>query len=83
MHKAAYCNGKIISYDDASYTWNLYPNFNQRIFKAKEKQQVEPIKQLTATNVGPIGVQKDGFLYKRIAETVNEPGDDQGKERLK
>lgn len=83
MHKAAYCNGKIISYDDAGYTWNLYPDFNQRTFEAKEKQQVEPIKQLTATDVGPVGVQKDGFLYKRIVETVNEPGDDQGKERLK
>lgn len=83
MHKAAYWNGKIIGYDDAGYTWNLYPDFTQRTFEAKEKQQVEPIKQLTATDIGPVGVQKDGFLYKRIVETVNEPGDDQGKERVK
>lgn len=83
MHKAAYWNGKIIGYDDSGYTWNLYPDFNQRTFEAKDKQQVEPIKQLTATDIGPVGVQKDGFLYKRIVETVNEPGDDQGKERIK
>ncbi|KAG6359607.1 hypothetical protein INS49_013129 [Diaporthe citri] len=71
MHKAAYWNGKIIGYDDAGYTWNLYPDFNQRTIEAKDKQQVEPIKQLTATDIGPVGVQKDGFLWIRQDNVVN------------
>lgn len=72
----AYWNNQIVGYDDADNTWNLSPDFAKYTFTAADRQPIEPIAELTATDVGPVGVRSDGYLYRRFVEMVKEPPKD-------
>ncbi|KAF5019941.1 hypothetical protein F66182_8038 [Fusarium sp. NRRL 66182] len=83
FQKIAYYNNKFVGYDHSACTWNISPDFNSKTFVVADQYKVEPLSELTATDAGPIDVQKDGFLYKRLVETVNEPGKSEQQDNIK
>lgn len=64
----AYWDNHIIGYDNDNNTWNLTPNFQDGTYIAADQVQVEPITEMTATDVGLVGVRADGYLYKRVVD---------------
>ncbi|KAF3387196.1 hypothetical protein F1880_000684 [Penicillium rolfsii] len=70
--KIAYFNDKVVGLDSNNCTWNLTMDFDNYRYKAEDRFQVDAFSEFTATDVGPVGVGEDGFLYKRIVEITNE-----------
>lgn len=69
----AYWNDRVIAVDHDNNTWNLKMNFADNNFTAADKFALSsPISELTATDVGPVGVQPDGYLYRRVVEITKE-----------
>ncbi|KAM0276435.1 hypothetical protein ACHAQH_006740 [Verticillium albo-atrum] len=83
IQQAAYWNGNIVAYDNASNTWNLDADFDASTFTASDQMAVDPLFELTATDIGPVAVQKDGWIYRRRLETVNDPSDKTAKNNKK
>ncbi|KAF5246293.1 hypothetical protein FAUST_1410 [Fusarium austroamericanum] len=75
INQAAYWNGNIVALDDKSNTWNLNADFDTHTFTAGDQMPVDPLLELTATDIGPVGVKADGWVYRRRLETVNDPSD--------
>lgn len=75
IKQAAYWNGNIVALDDNSNTWNLNADFDAHTFTAGDQMPVDPLLELTATDIGPVGVKDDGWIYRRRLETVNDPSD--------
>ena len=73
VQQAAYWNGNIVAYDDASNTWNLDVDFDAHTFTAADQTPVDALLELTATDIGPVAVKKDGWIYRRRVETVQDP----------
>ncbi|KAI0548375.1 hypothetical protein F4679DRAFT_596813 [Xylaria curta] len=72
----AYWNDSIVAVDDQNNTWSLKVDFDQSVYTIGDKTPIEPTTELTATDIGPVAVQVNGYLYKRF---VQEPSSD-GKE---
>ncbi|KAL7934012.1 hypothetical protein V8C35DRAFT_302992 [Trichoderma chlorosporum] len=72
IQRAAYWNGNIVALDDASNTWQLDVNFTERKFTAADPVAVDSLSELTATNVGLVGVKKDGWIYRGRCENMAE-----------
>jgi hypothetical protein len=83
IQKAAYWNGNIVALDDANNTWNLDADFDASTFTAADQMAVEPLFELTATDIGPVGVKKDGWIYRRRVENVVDPSDKSGDKKEK
>lgn len=83
IQQAAYWNGNIVALDDSNNTWNLNPDFDSHTFTAGDPMPVEPLLELTATDIGPVGVKKDGWIYRRRLETINDPTVKPDKKDLK
>ncbi|PNH77288.1 hypothetical protein VD0001_g364 [Verticillium dahliae] len=79
IKQAAYFNGNIVAYDSGSNTWNLDVDFDAATFTASDQMAVDPLFELTATDIGPVAVQTDGWIYRRRLETVNDPSDKTAK----
>ncbi|KAL9944639.1 hypothetical protein D7B24_005413 [Verticillium nonalfalfae] len=79
IKQAAYFNGNIVAYDSGSNTWNLDVDFDASTFTASDQMAVDPLFELTATDIGPVAVQSDGWIYRRRLETVNDPSDKTAK----
>ncbi|KAL6904147.1 hypothetical protein GGI43DRAFT_432774 [Trichoderma evansii] len=75
IQKVAYWNGNVVALDDASNTWNLTIDFGESKFTAADQTAVEPLFELTATDIGPVGVKKDGWIYRRRLENVVDSSD--------
>ncbi|KAM3066387.1 hypothetical protein ACMFMG_003106 [Clarireedia jacksonii] len=75
IQNVAYWNGKIVALDDANNTWNLDADFDARTFIAADQVAVEPLFEMTATDIGPVGVKKDGWIYRRRLENTVDPSD--------
>jgi hypothetical protein len=74
----AYSSGKVCAYDNENNTWELTPNFDASSYTIDNKVSVSvPITELTANETGPIGLQADGWLYKRSLSN-SAPSGDQG-----
>jgi hypothetical protein len=74
----AYSSGKVCAYDNENNTWELTPNFDASSYTIDNKVSVSvPIIELTANETGPIGLQADGWLYKRSLSN-SAPSGDQG-----
>lgn len=70
-----YWSGQITGYDnDNQSTWNLSPKFQEGTFTAIDQLKVEPILELTATDVGLVGSRADGYLYRRTVEAPAKSG---------
>ncbi|KAK4096371.1 hypothetical protein N658DRAFT_458804 [Parathielavia hyrcaniae] len=78
VQQAAYFNGNIVAVDEASHTWNLDVDFDANKFVAKDQRRIEPLVELTATDIGPVGVRQNGWIYRRRLQTVADP-DGQGE----
>ncbi|KAK0618937.1 hypothetical protein B0T14DRAFT_478794 [Immersiella caudata] len=82
VEKAAYWNGNIVAYDKTK-TWNLDVDFDSHTFKAADGTVVDELFELTATDIGPVGVKKDGWLYRRYLENVADPdSNDKGEKKI-
>ncbi|KAM0552602.1 hypothetical protein ACHAPJ_007699 [Fusarium lateritium] len=75
IKQAAFWNGNIVALDDNNNTWNLNADFDAHTFTAGDQMPVDPLLELTATDIGPVGVKNDGWIYRRRLETVNDPSD--------
>ncbi|KAG7420721.1 hypothetical protein Forpe1208_v001787 [Fusarium oxysporum f. sp. rapae] len=75
IKQAAFWNGNIVALDNSNNTWNLDVDFDAHTFTAADQMPVDPLLELTATDIGPVGVKSDGWIYRRRLETVNDPSD--------
>lgn len=66
--KIAYWNDRIVALDSNNNTWTMKPDFSKSTYDLSDKFQVQAFSEMTATNVGPVGVGPDGYLYRRIVE---------------
>lgn len=73
--KMAYWNNRIVALDQDDNTWNLTVDFAKGTYQAADKFQVANLIEMTATNIGPVGLQKDGYLYRRLVEVAPEAKD--------
>jgi hypothetical protein len=78
IQQAAYFSNNIVAIDDTNNTWNLDVDFDANTFAAKDQRRIEPLVELTATDIGPVGVKQNGWLYRRRLQTVVDP-DGQGE----
>ncbi|KAK5111652.1 hypothetical protein LTR62_004757 [Meristemomyces frigidus] len=70
-----YSSGKICAYDGQN-TWEMTPSIGDKFYTIANPVAVPvPITQLTANEVGPIGIQADGALYKRSLANSQPSGD--------
>nr|CEG03085.1 unnamed protein product [Fusarium pseudograminearum CS3487] len=79
IDRAAYWNGNIVVLDDKSNTWNLNADFDAHTFTAGDQMPVDLLLELTATDIGPVGVRTDGWVYRRRPLTVNDSSDEPDK----
>jgi len=71
----AYWNGKVVATtidgDGKTYSQNLHLNLGMRNYAVSNKAEIEPLVELTATEVGPVAVQADGTMrLRRIDEDL-------------
>ncbi|KAJ5707967.1 hypothetical protein N7488_007768 [Penicillium malachiteum] len=64
--KIAYWNDKVVGLDSSNYTWNLTMDLVKRTYTADDKRQVRAFSELTATDMGLVGLGEDGILHRRI-----------------
>ncbi|TFK59926.1 hypothetical protein BDN72DRAFT_725646, partial [Pluteus cervinus] len=74
--KIAYWNNVIVGIDDASNSWNINVSFQNGTFNVTDQFPIDPVTEFTATDVGPVGLRDDGYLWKRIMKP-SPNGDDQ------
>ncbi|KAK0719443.1 hypothetical protein B0H67DRAFT_642798 [Lasiosphaeris hirsuta] len=74
--RMAYWNNSVVALDDQSNTWDLQPNFQNRTYTISDKTAIESTSELTATDMGPIAVRKDSFLYNRVVQDAPSDGKD-------
>lgn len=72
--RMAYWNNGIVALDGASNTWDLAPDFGAQTYTANNPQAVNQVTEFTACDIGPVGVQADGYLYKRIVVPPKDDG---------
>ncbi|KAJ5698631.1 hypothetical protein N7462_000636 [Penicillium macrosclerotiorum] len=68
--KIAYWNDRVVGLDMDNHTWNLTMNFDRGVFQAAEKFKIDGFSELTATDIGPVGIGADGYLYRRVFDLV-------------
>jgi len=74
--KLVYFNSLILGYDDSHRLWELTPDFITQRFNLNEAGvEIEPTTELTATDVGPVVVRNDGYLWKRIISAPRVKGE--------
>ena len=73
--KMCYWNNRIVALDQDDNTWNLTVDFAKSTYAAADKFQIAPMSEFTATNIGPVGLHADGYLYRRIVEIAPEAQD--------
>ncbi|KAK3326667.1 hypothetical protein B0H66DRAFT_589231 [Apodospora peruviana] len=80
IQQAAYFSGNIVAIADSNHSWNLDVDFDANTFAAKDQRRIEPLVELTATDIGPVGVKENsgGWIYRRRLQTVADP-DGQGE----
>lgn len=71
--RMAYWNNTILALDDSSNMWSLEVDFDKSTYKIGEKTAINPTTEFTATDLGPVVLRADGYLYKRL---VAEPPSD-------
>ncbi|RAR01321.1 alpha-amylase type a isozyme [Stemphylium lycopersici] len=67
-------NGKFIGYDRGSNLWDIVPDFTSNTYTTENKYTLDHedvFTEYTANDIGLVVAKKDGFLYKRIAATVD------------
>ncbi len=72
--RIAYNNGKFVGYDRDYNLWDIVPDFTNNTYMIENKYAVgqeDTFSEYTANDVGLVVAKKDGFLYKRIAATVD------------
>ncbi|KAK6705305.1 hypothetical protein SNK05_009199 [Fusarium graminearum] len=79
INRATYWNGNIVVLDDKSNTWNLNADFDAHTFTAGDQMPVDPLLEFTATDISPVGVKADGWVYRRRLGTVNDSSDEPDK----
>jgi hypothetical protein len=72
----AYWNNQVVALDAESNMWDLTIDFKANAFSMSDKTPIEPALQLTATDVGPVTIRADGYLYKRFIEDPPSGGDE-------
>lgn len=82
--RIAYHNNVLVGYDKDYNLWDIKPDFSNNSYKIENKYAVgkhDKFTEFTANDQGLVVSKKDGFLYKRIAATVdtsNAPKDESG-----
>ena len=77
--RCCYWNNTVIALDDQNNIWNLNVKFESGTYTISEKTQIDPTSELTATDIGPVVVHSDGYLYKRY---VQDPPSDGSEPKL-
>ena len=71
--RIAYHNDLVIGYDDKDNTWNIIPDFDKSSYKISNRSHEEHFTEFTATDTGLVIAKEDGFLYRRLVESVADP----------
>ena len=71
--RIAYHNDLVIGYDDKDNTWNIMPDFDKSSYSISNRSHEQHFTEFTATDVGLVVAKEDGFLYKRLVESVANP----------
>ncbi|KAF8654625.1 hypothetical protein AX16_003506 [Volvariella volvacea WC 439] len=71
--KLAYWNNHFVGVDTNSNIWDVELDWNSGTYFVKDQQAIDPVTEFTATEVGPVGLRSDGYLYKRIIEVPTDP----------
>lgn len=72
--RIAYNNNKFVGYDRDYNLWDVIPDFTDNSYTVENKYamgQADTFSEYTANDIGLVVAKKDGFLYKRIASTVD------------
>ena len=72
--RVAYNNGKFVGYDRDYNLWDISPDFSKSTYTIENKYAVgqeDTFSEYTANDIGLVAAKKDGYLYKRIASTVD------------
>ncbi|KAI1496683.1 hypothetical protein F5X99DRAFT_424351 [Biscogniauxia marginata] len=72
--RMAYWNNSVVAVDDQNNTWTLYVDFKQGTYTIGDKTPIQPTTEFTATDIGPVAVQADGYLYKRFVQDPPSDG---------
>ena len=78
--RMSYWNNKIVAVDQASNSWNITPDFSAQTFVISDQAKIEPVTEFTASDIGPIGVRSDGYLWKRVVVPPKSDNDDATQE---
>ncbi|KAM0228386.1 hypothetical protein ACHAP5_011950 [Fusarium lateritium] len=74
--RMAYWNGAVVGLDDTTSTWNVKINFDQSTYTISDKTAIKSSSEFTATDIGPVTVGTDGYLYKRFVQDPPSDGSD-------
>lgn len=74
--RMAYWNGAVVGLDDKTNTWNVKINFDQSTYTVSDKTAIKSSSEFTATDIGPVTVGADGYLYKRYVQEPPSDGSD-------
>lgn len=67
--RLAYWNNQITGLDDSGNTWDITPDFEGKTFTVDTQRAVEhQLAEFTATEVGPVGADVDGVLWRRLVQ---------------
>lgn len=72
----AYWNDMAYCIDDQGHSWNARVSFGDKTYKLSDKKQTGPVLELTATEMGPVVLRDDGYLYQRVVENPTSDGAD-------
>lgn len=78
--RIAYWNNSIVALDNQNNTWTLTVNFQNGTYTIGDKTPIKATSEFTATDIGPVAVQDDGYLYKRF---VQDPPADGSEPQLR
>ena len=73
--RIAYWNSTIVAVDDKSNIWSLQVDFQNGTYTISDKITLRPTTEFTATDLGPVAVQEDGYLYKRLTKDPKDGKD--------
>ncbi|KAF3069675.1 hypothetical protein GL218_07891 [Daldinia childiae] len=74
--RMAYWSNSIVALDDQNNTWSLKVNFEAGTYTIADKTPIESTSEFTATDLGPVTVRSDGYLYKRYLQDPPSDGTD-------
>ncbi|KAF7561510.1 hypothetical protein G7046_g2637 [Stylonectria norvegica] len=74
--RMAYWNNNVVALDDQNNSWNLTIDFDASTYKIADKTAIDATSEFTATDIGPVTVRSDGFLYKRYVQQPPSDGAD-------